>query len=127
MLTRMWSNVAELPESHLDLGECRVSRSQVEVPTEVDHAEALPADVLDHAGTVTGLAAQEVGRAHDPRLGVEIRIDLTAVVGMVAERDRVDPRGQQLIGGLGCDAQPARDVLAVDDHERGGVAFPEDR
>ena len=69
---------------------------------------------------MSGLAAQEVGRAQDPRLGVQIRVDLAAMVGVVAERDRVDSAREQLVGGLWRDPQPARDVLAVD-HDEGRI------
>ena len=40
---------------------------------------------------------------------------------MVAERDHVDAGGEQLVGDLGGDAEPAGDVLAVDDDEVGRV------
>ena len=39
------------------------------------------------------------------------------MVGVVAERDRIDPGREQLIGGLWRDPQSARDVLAVDHDE----------
>ncbi len=37
---------------------------------------------------------------------------------MVPERDHIDTRGEQLVGDLGGDPEPAGDVLAVDDDER---------
>jgi len=46
---------------------------------------------------------------------------------VVAKRDRVDPGGNQLVGELWRDAQAARNVLAVDDHERRLVALAQDR
>ncbi len=82
---------------------------------------------LDHAGAVPGLAAQEVGRPHDPRLGVQVGVDLPAVVGVVAEGDRVDASREQLVGDLGGDPQPPGDVLAVDHHELGRVALAQER
>ena len=111
-------DLAELAERHLDLGERRAAGAQVEIPAHVDHAEAHAA-ALDHAGAVPGLAAQEVGGPHDPGLGVEIGVDLAAVIGVVAERDRVDAGRKQLVGDLRGDSQAAGDVLAVDDHELG--------
>ena len=76
---------------------------------------------------MTGLDAQEVDRAQDPRLGVEIRVDLATVIGVVAERDRVHAAREQRARGLRRDPQTARDVLGVDDHERGVEALAQDR
>jgi hypothetical protein len=42
---------------------------------------------------------------------------------VVAERDRVDAGGEQLVGDLRGDADAAGDVLAVDDNERRCVAL----
>jgi len=82
-------NIAQFAQSDLDLGEGRASGTQVEVSAQVHDAE--PHTVaLDHANAVTGLRAQEVGRTHDPRLGVQVGVDLAAVVGVIAERDRID-------------------------------------
>jgi len=106
----------QLAERGLDLGKRRTARAQVQVPAEVDYAQAHSV-VLDHARAVAGLDAQEVRRAQDPRLGVQIRIDLAAMVGVVAERDRIDSPREQLLGCLWRDSQAARDVLAVDHHE----------
>ena len=69
MSTRIVVDVAQLAQRDLDLGERRAAGAQVEVAAEVHHAQA-HAVVLDHADAVPGLAAQEVGRAQDPRLGV---------------------------------------------------------
>ena len=107
----------ELPKRGLDLGEGRAAGPQVEVAAQVDDAEA-HAVALDHAGPVAGLASQVVGGPHDARLAVEVWVDLTAVVGVVAERDRVDAGSEHLVGDLRGDAEAARRVLAVDDHER---------
>jgi len=107
---------AQLAERGLDLGKRGTARAQVQVPAEVDDAEAHSV-ALDHARAVAGLDAQEVRWAQDPRLGVQIRIDLAAMVGVVAERDRIDSPREQLLSGLRRDSQAARDVLAVDHHE----------
>src|SRR5271167_922366 len=40
------------------------------------------------------------------------------MVGVVAERDRIDAAREELIGGLWRDSQATCDVLAVDHHER---------
>jgi len=117
---------AELAQRGLDLRERRAARAQVEVPAQVHHAEA-HAVALDHAGSVAGLDAQEVGRPQDPRLGVEIGVDLAPAVGVVAERDRVDAACEQRVGRFRGNPQPARDVLAVDDHKRWVVTLAQQR
>ena len=83
--------------------------------------------MLDHAHAPARLAAQEVGRAQDPIVGGQIRVDLAPVIGVVAQRDRIDARREHLVGDLRGDPQAARRVLAVDDHERGRVALAQDR
>jgi len=119
-------DASEVGERHLDLGEGRAPGAQVEVAAEVDHAEA-HAVSLDHASAAAGLGAQEVGRAHDPRLALQVGVDLAAVVGVVAERDCVHASGEQLVGDLGSDPQAAGGVLRVDHHERRRVALAQDR
>ena len=67
-----------------------------------------------------------VRRAHDPLLAVEQVVDLAVAVGVVAERDRVDPDLEQLARRLLRDPHAARGVLPVHDHEVRlvGVAEP---
>jgi hypothetical protein len=108
---------AQLAEGGLDLGERAAAGLQIEVAAEVDDAQP-DAVALEHTGAVAGLDLQEVGRPQDPRLGVEVGIDLAAMVGVVAERDRVDAAREQGFRGLGRDPQAAGHVLAVDDYER---------
>jgi len=115
-----------LAQRRLDLGERRAPRAQVEVPAHADHAEA-HAVALDRAYAVAGLAAQEVDRPQYPRLRVQVGVHLAPVVGVVAEGDRIDAGGDQLIGEPGRDAQAAGDVLAVGDHERGLIALAQER
>jgi len=79
--------------------------------------------VLDRAGAVPGLASQEVGRAQDLLMAVQVAVDLVAVVGVIAERDHVHAGGEHLIGDLGCYPEPTRGVLAVDHDERGALAL----
>ena len=89
-----------------------------------------PRRIPSHSTThdaVPGLAAQKVGWAHDPRLSVQIGVDLPTVIGVVPKRDRVDARREQLIGDLRGDPQPAGDVLSVDDDELGRVALAQQR
>ena len=49
--------------------------------------------------------------------GLEIRRDLGAAPGVVAERDRIGPGRQQLLGEARGDPDPVSGVLAVDDAE----------
>jgi len=109
-------------EHRVDLDERRAPGAEVEVARQVDDAEAHPV-ALDDRVAVAGLRAQVVGRAQDPGLVVEVRVDLLAVIGMVAQRDDVDSGAEQLAGDLRRDPEAAGDVLAVDDDERGRVAL----
>jgi hypothetical protein len=112
----------ELREHVLDLDERGAARPQEEVAGQVDDPEPDPV-ALDDRVAAPRLRAQVVRGADDPRLVVEVRVDLLAVVRVVAERDRVDAGAEQLVGDLRRDPEPAGDVLAVDDDERGVVAL----
>ena len=63
------------------------------------------------------LAAQVVGRAQYSRFLIEVGIDLAVAVGVVAEREHVDPGLEQAGGDLAGNAGAAGRVLAVGDHE----------
>jgi len=108
--------VADLLEHRVDLREGHPPRAQEHVALQVDDREADTA-LLDDAPTVAGLRGQEVRRTQDALCAIEIGVDLLALVGVVAQRDDVDARGEQLVGDLRGDAEAARGVLAVDDHE----------
>src|SRR3954452_16627603 len=82
----------------------------------VHHGEA-HAVVLGDDPAAPRLGGQVVRRAHDRMIGVQVRVDLTAMECVVAQRDDVRARGEQLVGDLWRDAEAARGVLAVDDHE----------
>ena len=110
-------DLSQFAERDLDLGERRAPCAQVQVAAHVHHAEA-DAVVLDHGHAPARLAAQEVRRPDDVVVAREIRVDLAAVIGVVSQRDHVDPRREHLIGVLRRDPEAARGVLAVDDHER---------
>ena len=56
---------------------------------------------------------------------VEVLVDLAVAVGVVAERDRVDAEGEQLLRGLARDPDAAGGVLAVDHDEVGLVLLPQ--
>jgi hypothetical protein len=119
-------DLVELSKRDLDLREGRAASPQVEVSAEVDHTQAY-AVVLDHTDASAGLAAQEVGRTHDRLARVQVRVDLAAVIRVVAQRDRVDAGGEHLLGDLRRDAQATGGVLAVDDDECGLVALAQRR
>jgi len=112
----------QLAEDVLDLGERRAPGAQEQVARQVHDPEADPV-ALDDGVAAPRLGAQVVRRPHDARLVVEVGVDLLAVVGVVAERDRVDPRAEQLVGDLRRDPEAAGDVLGVDDDERRLVAL----
>ena len=76
---------------------------------------------------VPRLTAQVVRRPQDPRLSVEVGVDLAVTVGVIAECDHVDPGREQLVGDLRRDPEPAGNVLAVDDDERRVVALAQHR
>ena len=58
---------------------------------------------------------------------IEVGVDLAVPVGVVAERDHIDPGGEQLVGDLRRDPEPAGRVLAVDDYERRGQPLAQRR
>ena len=108
--------VAQRVQLRVGLGERRAPGVEEDAARQVDHAQARPV-ALDHAAAVPGLGAQEVRRPQDPLLLVEVGVDLAVAVGVVAQRDHVDARGEELLGDLGRDPEPAGGVLAVDDDE----------
>jgi hypothetical protein len=113
-------------KGHLDLREGRAAGAQEDVAADVDDAES-GAVALEDADAAPGLAAQVVRGPDDALVIFQIGVDLTAPVGVVAEGDRIDTRGEDLIGVLGCDAEAAGGVLAVDDDECRGPALACDR
>src|SRR5256885_587993 len=60
-------------------------------------------------------ALRHVRRPDYPLALLQVRNDLAATPGVVAEGDRVDPRREHLVGELGRDADAVREVLAVED------------
>ncbi len=82
---------------------------------DVDHRQP-PAVGRRHGGkTSSRRAARHVGGADDSIRSVEVRPDLGAPEGMVAERDRICARRQQLFGQTRRDPDSVRGVLAVHD------------
>ncbi len=119
-------DAAQLPERDLDLREGRAPGTQVEVAAYVHDPQSKPG-MLDHADAASRLAAQEVDGPHDALVMVEIRVDLTTVIGVVPQRDRIDAGREHLVGVLRRDAQSTRRVLAVDDDEAERVALAQHR
>jgi len=106
----------EAAEHRVDLDERRAAGAEVEVPREVDDPQA-HAVALHDREAVARLRPQVVGRPQDPLLVVQVRVDLLAVIGVVAERDDVDAGREQLVGDLRRDPEAPGDVLGVDDDE----------
>jgi len=107
---------AQLLQDLVDLEERDTTRAQEDIAAEVHHCEA-HAVALDDRPSAPRLRRQVVRRADDRMVGVQVRVDLTAMERMVAERDDIGARGEQLVGDLGRDAQAARGVLRIDDQE----------
>ena len=64
-----------------------------------------------------GRALGVVGGADQPRLALDEDQRFLLVEGVVAQRDRIGPRGEEIPADRLGDAESARCVLAVDDHE----------
>ena len=58
-----------------------------------------------------------IGRADDPAIGLEDRENLAASKGVVAQRNAVDARGQQVVVDFGRQSRPAGRVLGVGHHQ----------
>ena len=116
----------QLGDQRVGLGEGGAPRRHEHVARQVDHRQA-HAVAGDDRVAVAGLGAQVVGGPQDPRLVVEVGVDLAMAVGVVAERDHIDAGREQLVGDLRRDPEPAGDVLAVDDDERRVVALAQQR
>jgi len=116
----------QLAERRVDVREGGSAGTQEQVAAEVHDAEPQTV-VLDDADAVPGLAAQVVVGPQDRLVAIEVAEDLTAVIGVVAQRDDVDARGEQLVCDLRRDAEAARRVLAVDDDEGRRVAVAQQR
>jgi len=106
-----------LPQGVVDRREGGRGRLHEQVARHVHDAERRAVLALEHAGPVARLGPEEVRGPDDELLLVEVGPDLAVAVGVVAERDHVDPGGEQLVRVLGRDADAAGGVLPVDDHE----------
>jgi len=112
----------EPPQRGLGLLEEGVRGVHVEVPGQVDDAQA-HAVAGDDRLAPARLRAQVVARTQHPVAAVEVAEDLPPPVGVVAERDDVDAGLQKLVGETRRDPQPAGHVLGVDHDERRPVAL----
>jgi len=89
---------------------------QVHLTAQVDHRHS-HSRCLDDGVAAAGIRRWKIGGADDPPLGVQIRIHLTVAVGVVAERDHVDPCLEDRLGRVRGYADAAGCVLAVRDDE----------
>jgi len=108
---------AQLLQDLVDLQKRHAARAQEDVAAEIDHPEP-HAVVLDHDPAAPWLGAQVVRRPDDRVGSVQVRVDVTTMERVIAQRDDVRPGGEQLVGDLRRDAEPARGVLRVDHEER---------
>jgi hypothetical protein len=110
-------------EQLVDSGEGVALHPQVHLAAQVDDGDPHPGR-LDDRVPPARIRCREVGGANDPRLGVQVGIDLAVAVAVVAERDHVGARLEDLGGGLLGDPNAAGHVLPVDHNEVGQPLGP---
>ena len=88
-------------------------RVQRELAHQIDHADRAVGRGIGGVAP-SGTLGREVGRAQDPRLLVQIGLELPPGPGMIAQRHHVGARLQDLVGLSGRDAHHIG-VLPVDD------------
>jgi len=103
---------ADLPQSVLHRDEGRRGGLEEDVARQVDHAEGL-ALALDDRRAPPGLGREVVRGAHDVAAGVEVGPELAVAVRVVAQGDRVDAGGEELVGLPRGQPDAARGVLPV--------------
>jgi hypothetical protein len=92
-------------------------RCQEELAEHVDHRHLCPVRRVGDREAAAGRVLREVGRPdHAVRFG-KVRDHLLAPPRVVAERDDVAARGEDLLRQLRRDPEPVGGVLAVDDAE----------
>jgi len=114
--------VAESIEQGVDLVEGRAGRVQEDGAREVDHADS-PAGGLDDRVAPAGVGGPVVRRSDHAVGAVEVFIGVAMPVDVVSRGDDVDAGVEDLPRGLLGDPEAPRRVLAVRDHEVGGVAL----
>ena len=97
---------------HLEHGGRRVEEEGSEY---VDDAEATAARGRDDDHAAPRRVAGRVRGSHDSVRRLQVRTDLGASKRVVSERDRVGAEPEDLVGEARRDADPVREVLAVDD------------
>ena len=102
-------------------------RRQEELAEQVDDGDRDPVPRLDHGEAAAWRLRAGVRRPDHALAPSEIGGDPAAAVGVVAERDHVRSRREQLVGELGGDAGAVGRVLAVDDREVGVVPLAQRR
>ena len=92
---------------------------EIERAEKVQHRNVDSVTRFDDGESVSGRPGARVRRTDDRFTSREVVPDSVAAIRVIAERDHVGPRGQQLVRELRSDACPVGDVLAVDDAEVG--------
>jgi hypothetical protein len=106
---RVHELVDHLPRRHRSVDE--------EHAEEVHDADGDPVARLQDRPAAAGELAAGVRRPDDAIARRQVRADSVATEGVVAERDRVRPGGEDPLRELAGDAGAVGDVLAVDDAE----------
>ena len=129
LVTSAWKSTITASASSVEPGELGVGLSErrardpeLDGPAQVEDGDALPGR-LDDRCAAARVSGRVVGRPHHPVAAVEELIGLAVAVDVVAGGDHVDPRLEHLVGGLLRDPEATGRVLAVGDHEVGGVAL----
>ena len=92
-------------------------RSEEERTEQVDHGDLRLVAGRDECEPSARSALRHVRRPDHALALLQVRNDLAATPGVVAEGDRVDAGGEHLVGELGRDADAVREVFAVEDAE----------
>ena len=115
----------DLGAATLQLAELRVGRregragdGELELAAQVQDPDARAADVDDRR-SAAGIPLRVVGRAHEPLAAVDELVGVAMAVDVVAGGDHLDAGREDLVRGPLGDADAARRVLAVGDHEVG--------
>ena len=86
-------------------------------PSKHDDADRRAVARRDHRPLAADRFVRQIRRPDDVRLALERRVDLLAAIDVVAERDRIDARGDQLAVDLRRQPRAAGGVLGVGDHQ----------
>jgi hypothetical protein len=96
-----------------------VERIHEDAAHRVDDENPLALRVLEEPRAASGGACGEVHRPDEPRLALDMDERLALVPGVIAERHHIDARIEEIVADRRRDAEAARRILAVHDHEIG--------